>query len=232
MEKKFDFKPFDKVLVRNHESNNWRVDLFGVYQREKNCPYLCVGDAYLYCIPYEGNEHLLGTTDSYVEPYEPKDGDFVLIKTDGYSIVTWIAILECIDEEKDEVTTYASMSENDEDDLSWGIETLCDAKDIVSIRPATEEEKRLLISKLHEIGKDWDESKKEIVEYRWRPNFKGRYWSLEFDNEEWEFKAVLFRWYNGKISKIHLDENIVFKYKDDAEKEAERRNELLKGGKE
>ena len=54
------FKPFDKVLVRDSESDKWRANLFGYIDNDGY--YHCVYANWAYCIPYEGNEHLLGTT--------------------------------------------------------------------------------------------------------------------------------------------------------------------------
>ena len=62
---KQEFKPFDKVLIRDEDNQTWRVCLFSHYRKDLSCPYVCVGcSAYKQCIPYEGNEYLLGTTDS------------------------------------------------------------------------------------------------------------------------------------------------------------------------
>ena len=58
---KVEFKPFDKVLVRNDKEDQWSANIFS-YQVRDNM-YYCLGECYWrYCIPYEGNEHLLGTT--------------------------------------------------------------------------------------------------------------------------------------------------------------------------
>lgn len=58
---KFDeLKPFDRVLVRNCKSENWRANLFGYI--DKDGFYCCVWANWTYCIPYIGNESLLGTT--------------------------------------------------------------------------------------------------------------------------------------------------------------------------
>lgn len=57
---KVELKPFDKVLVRDHKSDNWRANLFS--HIDKNGCHYCVWASWHYCIPYEGNEHLLGTT--------------------------------------------------------------------------------------------------------------------------------------------------------------------------
>ena len=57
---KVELKPFDKVLVRNCKSENWRANLFGYI--DKDGYYHCVYANWIYCIPYIGNESLLGTT--------------------------------------------------------------------------------------------------------------------------------------------------------------------------
>lgn len=62
------FKPFDKVLVRDEEENVWYANYFSHYkENEEEYPYACIDSSYRYCIPYENNEHLLGTTDPYKE---------------------------------------------------------------------------------------------------------------------------------------------------------------------
>ena len=53
-------KPFDRVLVRNCKSENWRANLFGYI--DKDGFYCCVWANWAYCIPYIGNESLVGTT--------------------------------------------------------------------------------------------------------------------------------------------------------------------------
>ena len=54
------FKPFDKVLVRENDASLWRA---GFYSHELDGKYCVCGNYYPQCIPYEGNENLLGTTD-------------------------------------------------------------------------------------------------------------------------------------------------------------------------
>ena len=61
---KVELKPFDKVLVRNAVDEKWRTNLFESQSTEDcDCRYQCMVSAWRFCIPYEGNEHLLGTTD-------------------------------------------------------------------------------------------------------------------------------------------------------------------------
>lgn len=58
---KCEFKPFDKVLVRDSASDKWRANLFGYIGKDGY--YYCVYANWIFCIPYEGNESLLGTTN-------------------------------------------------------------------------------------------------------------------------------------------------------------------------
>ncbi len=53
-------KPFDMVLVRDSKSDNWRANLFSYIGKDGY--YHCVYANWAYCIPYIGNESLLGTT--------------------------------------------------------------------------------------------------------------------------------------------------------------------------
>lgn len=71
IEKSYEFKPFDKVLVRNEDNEPWVIQFFGYYDilAENEGPYVCLGnsvciaDTFKQCIPFEGNEKLLGHYD-------------------------------------------------------------------------------------------------------------------------------------------------------------------------
>lgn len=58
------FKPFDKVLVRDDDTDSWEADIYLGYDEGKPFPYICTRAAYSICISYEGNEYLLDTIDS------------------------------------------------------------------------------------------------------------------------------------------------------------------------
>lgn len=80
-----ELKPFQKVLVRQFPDSIWEANLFG-RKSEGSPTYYCLDAFYRYCIPYEGNEHLLGTTG------EPKlkleFGDHVQVR--DYGFADWI----------------------------------------------------------------------------------------------------------------------------------------------
>ena len=69
---KFDINtlvPFEsKVLVRDINSDNW---IGAFYSHYKPGRFYTIGNSYYYqCIPYEGNEHLLGTSNDCDEFYK------------------------------------------------------------------------------------------------------------------------------------------------------------------
>lgn len=64
---KCPFKPFDKVLVRDYNEQEWKINFFSHYDKNVCYKYYCLKSCYNQCIFYEGNEHLLGTTDPYTE---------------------------------------------------------------------------------------------------------------------------------------------------------------------
>lgn len=63
IDKEHELKPFEKVLVRDNNMEEWRADFFS-YIKRGAFPFITVGSCWAYCIPFEGNEHLLGTSDS------------------------------------------------------------------------------------------------------------------------------------------------------------------------
>nr|DAI84388.1 MAG TPA: hypothetical protein [Caudoviricetes sp.] len=60
---KIELKPFGKVLCRDGVGKKWHIDLFeSVLTDNSEYNYKCMVNIWKICIPYEGNEHLLGTT--------------------------------------------------------------------------------------------------------------------------------------------------------------------------
>lgn len=74
MENKIELKPFDRVLVRDSVDDVWVIDLFEMHDKQAfEHDYHCLRTSWAYCIPYEGNEHLLGTTDSTQKEEEQEE---------------------------------------------------------------------------------------------------------------------------------------------------------------
>ena len=75
---KFDITtlvPFEsRVLARDSVKSEWHPGIWGIYDSyHKSYPYRLIGDIARYCIPYEGNEHLLGKTTDCDEYFKTWD---------------------------------------------------------------------------------------------------------------------------------------------------------------
>lgn len=61
IKKELQFKPFEKVLVRDSYNDMWRASFFS-HIKEDDGRYITTGLTWKFCIPYIGNESLVGTT--------------------------------------------------------------------------------------------------------------------------------------------------------------------------
>jgi len=122
------FKPFDRVLVRDANDDVWRCQF---YSHRHGYLYVCLNGVHTQCIPFAGNEVLLGTTD-WPEP-EFKKGDAVLVWDEGDSI-KMIKVYSHFDGElhkhvafnvlfKDKVTTEGHMWDHAEKFVPASVET-------------------------------------------------------------------------------------------------------------
>ena len=71
---KFDpktLKEFDKVIVNDTTYHNWKCDIFShIIESVTHYPYQCVGNFYMFCIPYnDETKHLIGTRDKAPDYY-------------------------------------------------------------------------------------------------------------------------------------------------------------------
>lgn len=69
-----NFKPFDKVLVRDNEAEQWCASFFSHCEIDErvpfSIPFVAVSRAYYQCIPYnEETAHLVGTIDMPPKKY-------------------------------------------------------------------------------------------------------------------------------------------------------------------
>lgn len=86
----FEFKPFDKVLVRNRWSM-WIPAFYGMKSESKHLTSAGWQDE---CIPYEGNEEYLGTSNNYVDKVSKfKVGDW-LVENEPNNYARFVQILD------------------------------------------------------------------------------------------------------------------------------------------
>ena len=62
----YDFKPFDKVVVRDGEYT-WHIDFFECYNpTDGSDPYVCMHETWEYCLPFNAETaKLIGTKNSF-----------------------------------------------------------------------------------------------------------------------------------------------------------------------
>lgn len=63
-------KPFDKVLGRDYCGGRWKCALFSHIMDDSIFPYVCIGNSFIYCMPYnDDTKHLAGTDEKAPEYY-------------------------------------------------------------------------------------------------------------------------------------------------------------------
>lgn len=61
LKKKLQFKPFEKVLARDTESDKWECTFYSHFDSRGRYHHITTSGMFVMCIPFEGNEHLAGT---------------------------------------------------------------------------------------------------------------------------------------------------------------------------
>ena len=97
------------------------------------------------------------------------------------------------------------------------------SKDETSV--STEEEKQMLLNAMHADGKDWDADKKQIVDYKWKPNYRELYYNI---NYSLDIQIDSHVWYGDALDEICFSNGNCFKTTEEAQKYADKFVELLK----
>ena len=64
-------KAFDKVLARDSDEYEWKIEIYSHKNNNNNYPYKCITYSYKHCIPYnDETKHLVGTTDDAPDYYK------------------------------------------------------------------------------------------------------------------------------------------------------------------
>ena len=89
----------DEVLVRDSTNGSWLYCLFSHVNKNEELKYATSFTTCKYCIPYKGNEDLVGTTRNFNEPFKFKFGAKVMAYN-GMEVENKIGIL--IDQDLDD----------------------------------------------------------------------------------------------------------------------------------
>ena len=79
------FEPDQRVLVRENDTQVWRLTHYSHTVEGMDWNVTIDGKIWAsqFIIPYSGNEHLLGATDSPTPKWEPKPGELVAVSDTG-----------------------------------------------------------------------------------------------------------------------------------------------------
>lgn len=148
-----------------------------------------------------------------VEKFEPKDGDVV------FSGSSLISIFKEMTSDTS-LAAYAALSKGElkEEFEFWSAS---------NVRPATEEEKKLLFDKLKEEGFEWDAEKKEVVKLKWKPKVGDTYYRPDFNR-------CMFMCYEGRCRydtmryiKDFIEKGWCFKTKEECQEFCNRLNNAI-----
>ncbi len=74
------FERFQQVLVKDNVGDEWNLSLYSHYCKGMFTPHICInGTPWRYCLPYKGNERLVGTCESPEEKEKFEFGDKVRV---------------------------------------------------------------------------------------------------------------------------------------------------------
>lgn len=147
--------------------------------------------------------------------FEPKDGDVIV----GGGDTRFVAIFNKM--RFDYSLYYYALLVLDGDKrpqiIGWA--------SLLNVRPATEEEKKLLFDKLAEKELAWDAEKKELVKLKWKPKANELYCRPGFNNEE--FACYKDRWDNVKYENFLYNKGWIFKTERECQEFCNRLNEAI-----
>ena len=147
-----------------------------------------------------------------VEKFEPKDGDVV------FSGSSLISIFKEMTSDTS-LAAYAALSKGElkEEFEFWSAS---------NVRPATEEEKKLLFDKLKEEGFEWDAEKKEVVKLKWRPKEGDSFWMPYHYTIYVGFKPCNLLFNKGRDEEL-LNKGWCFKTKEESQEFCNRLNNAI-----
>ena len=90
---------------------------------------------------------------------------------------------------------------------------------------STKEEKQMLLDAMHADVKDWDADKKQIVDYKWKPNYREVYYHV---NCSFEIRIESCYWSDDALDIVAFNNGNCFVTKEEAQKYADKFVELLK----
>ena len=93
------------------------------------------------------------------------------------------------------------------------------------LRPAAEEEKKLLFDKIDQEGYEWLADERKLVKKKWMPEYDEDYYCPFFDT--FKFKIACYTWYRCELDFIMLGKGWVFRTEEECQKFCEKLNQAI-----
>ena len=93
------------------------------------------------------------------------------------------------------------------------------------LRPATEEEKKLLFDKIAEEGYEFDFEKKELIKLNWKPMAGQGYYIPAICNAQ--FKAAKEDWSDDAMDVLYFNKGWVFRTKEECQEFCDKLNQAI-----
>lgn len=148
--------------------------------------------------------------------FEPKDGDVVYSK----GCKDFVFIYQ--DNLTTEVCYYAALSIKD-NKIELPYEGYIGY--VSQLRPAAEEEKKLLFDRLAEEGYSWDAERRELVKIKWKPKVDEPYFLPIFDVSGFNVRS--FEWENVRVEGEYYKKGWIFKTKEECQEFCDRLNQAI-----
>ena len=155
--------------------------------------------------------------------FEPKDGDIIYVNAS----FKFIAIYREVDTEN-KICTYAALCTTT-GRLYPSNGGLCSKREVVEIRPATENEKQKLYKVLANEGLEWDVKERKFVKLKWKPKYYERYYAPVCDCMI--FEPCEFQWRDTISGNSFYEKGWAFPFTEqgeaDCQKLADKLNEVI-----
>lgn len=155
-----------------------------------------------------------------IEKYEPTDGEIVTVTTKTGMSYT------CFFNRYINGFIYSYGGLNHPFNKFFDCDFVCCSKQLKTIYPATEEEKKKLFDKLKEEGYEWKAETKELIKLKWQPKEGEEFWFPLYYTSPFDFKPLKSLLDKGRDKAI-LAKGWCFKTREECKEFCNRLNDVI-----
>lgn len=142
--------------------------------------------------------------------------EYQLFKEGNFLVITeyrdkWIYIFKSTHDFLENAHYYFCTYDVDNDHLDYQSDHFL--VECTNVRLATDKEKKLLLTKLHEVGKDWNPETMKIVKYKWMPKIDEKYYIPDLSDDN---LYLSYKWAGDYADRKYFNKGLVFKTKEKA----------------